>query len=89
LANKYTKVVGDDCLCQRTSPGTPVGEHIYCFCGCNVAEAYQAGLEKGLELAIDRVKYTRFSIVIQNDEYTRGYIDACKLIEKNIEELNS
>lgn len=43
LASEYAKEAGDDCLCQRTQPGTPVGEHIYCFCGCNVYEGFLAG----------------------------------------------
>lgn len=42
-AEEYCKSVNDDCLCQRTNPGTPVGEHIYCFCGCSIYEAYLAG----------------------------------------------
>lgn len=42
-ANQYARAKGDDCLCQRTQPGTPVGEHIYVFCGCDLAEAYIAG----------------------------------------------
>ena len=52
LATKYSKSVGDDCLCQRTNPGTPVGEHIFIFCGCDVSDAYKAGFKKAKELAL-------------------------------------
>jgi hypothetical protein len=48
-ADKYCQSVDDDCLCQRTQPGTPVGEHIYCFCGCHIHKAFKAGFEKGIE----------------------------------------
>jgi hypothetical protein len=42
-ANEYAKDRGDDCLCGRTQPGTPVGECIYIFCGCDIADAFKAG----------------------------------------------
>ena len=45
LAEKYAKSAGDDCLCQRTNPGTPVGEHIFCFCGCDISDAFLAGYD--------------------------------------------
>lgn len=45
----YCDSVGDDCLCERTQPGTPVGECIYIFCGCNIDEAYQAGYKAAQE----------------------------------------
>ena len=47
LAAQYARDKGDDCLCQRTNPGTPVGEHIHCFCGCDLHEAHQAGFNFG------------------------------------------
>lgn len=43
-ANKYvTETKGDDCLCQRTQPGTKYGEHLYIWCGCSIAEGFVAG----------------------------------------------
>lgn len=45
LAREYAKSVGDDCLNQRTSPGTPVGECTYIFCGCHVNDAFLAGAQ--------------------------------------------
>ena len=54
LAEDYCYQKGDDCLCQRTAPGTPFGEHIYTFCGCNLYDAYKAGFRKAKELLIKR-----------------------------------
>lgn len=51
LAKKYCQSVDDDCLCQRTQPGTKFGEHIYCFCGCGISKAYEAGFEKARQMA--------------------------------------
>jgi len=44
-AKEFTKSKDDDCLCQRTQPGTRYGEHIYIFCGCSLHEAFIAGAE--------------------------------------------
>ena len=68
-AKEFTKSKDDDCLCQRTQPGTRYGEHIYIFCGCNIHEAFLTGAEseaahsaayweervKGLVEALERV----------------------------------
>jgi len=50
LAEAHCHENGDDCLCQRTVPGTPFGEHIYMFCGCSLYDAYRAGFQKAKEL---------------------------------------
>lgn len=57
LANEYAKSVGEDCLCERTQPGTPVGEHIYISCGCDIAKAYMAGFMEAKNL-VDEKKAT-------------------------------
>lgn len=43
MADIYAHKQGDDCLCQRTQPGTTFGEHIFCFCGCDVHASFLAG----------------------------------------------
>ena len=55
----------------------------------NSEGGYVCGFLKGLELAVNRVRYSRFSIVLSNDDYTRGYIQACKDIEERIKELEN
>jgi len=34
----------------------------------------------------DRIKYVRFSFVLKNDEYTKGYLDACSRIAAELKE---
>jgi hypothetical protein len=53
----------------------------------DVANAYEAGFIEGREMAIDRVQYSRFSIVLQDDGFTRGYIKACEDIKQRVEQL--
>ena len=50
-ANEYAKKMGDDCLCQRTRPGTPVGEHPDFFCGCYVYGGFVNGAKWAFEQA--------------------------------------
>lgn len=33
------------------------------------------------------INSTRFGIVITNDEYTKGFLDACKAIQEKFEEI--
>ncbi len=81
LSNQFAIEKGNDCLCQRTSPGTHYEEHIYCFCGCTLGEAYVAGFLKARELAIQQVRETEkrfgFQSVANLDGYTlpKGMID--------------
>jgi len=49
---KKLRDMGDDCVCQRTSPGTPVGEHIHCFCGCQLDEIARAMAEHLLSMPV-------------------------------------
>ena len=43
-ARGYCREKGDDCLTDRTQPGTPVGECIYIFCGCDLYDAVIFGI---------------------------------------------
>ena len=49
-----------------------------------VIDAYEAGFKKAREMAIDRIKYCRYSIVLENDNNTFGYINACSKIQGEI-----
>lgn len=55
-AEKYAKEKGDDCLCQRTAPGTPFGEHIWIFCGCDVFKAHLAGADLAMRLICEELR---------------------------------
>lgn len=59
LAREYAKSIGDDCLNQRMSPGTPVGECAYIFCGCSVNDAFLSGFDAGYARAIERLRLVR------------------------------
>ncbi len=45
----YENERGVDCLNGRTQPGTPVGECIYIFCGCDINKAFLAGAAEQAE----------------------------------------
>lgn len=45
---------------------------------------YKAAFNKAVELAIDRVQYSRFSIVLRDDDFTKGYLKACEDIKDRI-----
>lgn len=45
-------------------------------------EAYIAGFKAARELAIDRVKYCSSSIILRDDDFTRGYLTACEDIQQ-------
>jgi hypothetical protein len=56
LALTYSKEQGDDCLTGRTRPGTPVGECITLFCGCDLHDAFKAGYRACEAKALDRIQ---------------------------------
>lgn len=50
-------------------------------------EGFKAGFLKAKELAIDRVKYSRYTIILKNDDFTKGYVKACQDIEDRVKDL--
>jgi len=52
-----------------------------------VMDAFRAGFEKAKQLAVDRIRYARFSIVLADDGHTRGYVNACKQCENDVKTL--
>ena len=48
---------------------------------------FEAGFKKALEMAIDRVQYSRFSIALQDHGFTRGYIRDCQDIKERVEKV--
>jgi hypothetical protein len=55
------------------------------FTEVDMDDSYDQGLNK----ALDRIRYCQYSIVLRNDEYTQGYIAACKRIEQEIEKVKN
>ena len=43
--------------------------------------------EKTIDLCLNKVKYVRYSVVLKNDDFTKGYIEACQGIEEQIKKL--
>jgi hypothetical protein len=65
-ANAYAKERGDDCLRARNHPGTPVGECIHIFCGCDIYDGFKAGY---------RYAKTRAPVMPTEKEFMDWYFD--------------
>lgn len=73
LAEEYSKSVGDDCLCQR-NPGTSVGEHIYCFCGCQIYAAVIYGFDACEKIKDEEIQALRAEIAKLKSRYEVQYM---------------
>lgn len=63
------------------------GYAYYEDCAKAMAEEMARIRREALDEALDRVFFTRCSIILENDDYTQGFIDACKKISGDVRKL--
>lgn len=63
------------------------GYAYYEDCAKAMAEEMVRIRREALDEALDRVFFTRCSIILENDDYTQGHIDACKEINNSLRKL--
>lgn len=72
LADKYILAQNwdEDCLTERTQPGTPVGEHIDQYaCGCFIHETFQAGFNAAVEWMYENEVVPRDELIVKMKEF--------------------
>jgi hypothetical protein len=72
---------------KNSSPGIEGRNELYEFLIEVQAQAYQSGFLKAKEMAVDRTKYARFSIILSDTDFIRGFIEASKKIQSSCENL--
>lgn len=72
---------------KNSSPGIEGRNELYEFLIEVQAQAYEAGFRKAREMAVDRTKYVRFSIILSDTDFIRGFIEASKKIQNSCENL--
>lgn len=63
------------------------GHRYFEDCAKRMAEEMAKIEQETLQSALDRVFFTRCSLVLKNNQYTQGFIDACKKISNEIIQL--